>query len=666
MNGGLTMRRTILFALILTFFLAPSITKAGEGNTNKGHQNHSLQGTFPYQINFQGFLADNKNNPINRSLAMTFRIFDTATGGNPLWSENQTIALNDGYFNAVLGVSNPVAPSTFDGRALWLEVEIEGETLAPRKSLGSVGYAFNALDVLNMDIHPKSISIEGVGTVVDNTGKWTGNPTGLKGEKGDKGEPGATGPQGPKGDTGATGPQGPKGDKGNTGATGPQGPKGDTGATGPQGPKGNTGATGATGPQGPKGNTGATGPQGPQGPKGDKGNTGATGPQGPKGNTGATGPQGPQGPKGDKGNTGATGPQGPKGDKGDTGAPGPQGPKGDTGATGPQGPKGNTGATGATGPQGPKGNTGATGPQGPQGPSGEMNPGSPYYIWNNNSSNQNADIRLAGNITATALTLGANLNASGDVYSSLDISGNLAKGRFAVLAGNPSRNFGSGDIVADDDVLADDDVIATDALSGAQVDAWTYGIYALNNAGGYSGEFYGNAIFHNDVTVEGWLTKPFGSFKIDDPIDPVNKYLYHSFVESPDMMNIYNGNVTLDSNGEAVVQMPDWFEPLNKDFRYQLTCIGGFAPVYIAEEINGNQFRIAGGKSGMKVSWQVTGIRHDATANAHRLPVEVEKAPEERGKYLYPKDYGMPESMGIHYQHQEEMKQKRQEALIHK
>ena len=102
------------------------------------------------------------------------------------------------------------------------------------------------------------------------------------------------------------------------------------------------------------------------------------------------------------------------------------------------------------------------------------------------------------------------------------------------------------------------------------------------------------------------------------------------------MMNIYNGNAVLDAKGEAEIQLPDYFEALNQDFRYQLTCIGGFAPVYVSREIENNRFRIAGGISGLKVSWQVTGIRHDAYAEAHRSPVEVEKPTEDRGHYLHP------------------------------
>jgi hypothetical protein len=135
------------------------------------------------------------------------------------------------------------------------------------------------------------------------------------------------------------------------------------------------------------------------------------------------------------------------------------------------------------------------------------------------------------------------------------------------------------------------------------------------------------------------LTKGSGSFKIDHPLDPENKYLYHSLVESPDMKNIYDGVAVLDEYGEAWVELPEWFEGLNRDFRYQLTCIGGFAQVYIAEEIYLNRFKIGGGIPGMKVSWQVTGIRQDPYANTFRVPVEEAKPENERGRFLYPEVY---------------------------
>jgi trimeric autotransporter adhesin len=144
-----------------------------------------------------------------------------------------------------------------------------------------------------------------------------------------------------------------------------------------------------------------------------------------------------------------------------------------------------------------------------------------------------------------------------------------------------------------------------------------------------------------DLFVSGNISKGSGSFKIDDPIDPAGKYLSHSFVESPDMMNIYNGSVVLDAGGRATIKMPTWFDALNQDFQYQLTAIGAPGPrLYVAREIHNNRFSIAGGKPGLKVSWQVTGIRHDAYANAHRIPTEEAKPASEQGHYLHPELFG--------------------------
>jgi len=153
--------------------------------------------------------------------------------------------------------------------------------------------------------------------------------------------------------------------------------------------------------------------------------------------------------------------------------------------------------------------------------------------------------------------------------------------------------------------------------------------------------------FHGKVSVTGTLTKGGGSFKIDHPLDPANKYLSHSFVESPDMKNMYDGIAVLDDGGRADVELPDWFEALNRDFRYQLTCLGAFAPVYVAEEIHDNRFRIAGGTPGQKISWLITGTRQDAYANAHRVVVEEEKPAPEAGRYLHPVEHGMPESLNV-------------------
>lgn len=158
---------------------------------------------------------------------------------------------------------------------------------------------------------------------------------------------------------------------------------------------------------------------------------------------------------------------------------------------------------------------------------------------------------------------------------------------------------------------------------------------------------FGNVSISGSLYVTGEVQKASGNFKIDDPIDPANKYLYHSFVESPDMMNIYNGNIVTDADGVAVVALPAWFEALNQDFRYQLTTIGQRADAWIDTEIAGNKFTIRTDKPNVKVSWQVTGVRHDAYANAHRSPIEEEKPAAEQGHYLHPELFGAGEDQRV-------------------
>ena len=172
------------------------------------------------------------------------------------------------------------------------------------------------------------------------------------------------------------------------------------------------------------------------------------------------------------------------------------------------------------------------------------------------------------------------------------------------------------------------------------------GVGATNTAGG-DGIFASSAtgfagFFSGDVEVDGTLSKAGGAFKIDHPLDPANKYLYHSFVESPDMKNIYDGTVITNAEGIATVTLPDWFEALNHDFRYQLTVIGQFAQAIVASEIAKWQFTIKTDKPNVKVSWQVTGVRQDAWANAHRIPIEQVKPEKERGLYLHPEVFGAP------------------------
>ncbi|WP_368496871.1 hypothetical protein [Herbiconiux sp. A18JL235] len=175
---------------------------------------------------------------------------------------------------------------------------------------------------------------------------------------------------------------------------------------------------------------------------------------------------------------------------------------------------------------------------------------------------------------------------------------------------------------------------------GVWGEAPTYGVYGKSTA--TSGQVYGlfgetaspagYAIWaQGRMHVNGTLSKSAGSFKIDHPLDPQNKWLSHSFVESPDMMNIYNGNVTTDAKGLATVTLPAYFEALNRDFRYQLTVIGTFAQAIVSRKVAKGSFDIATDKPGIEVSWQITGIRQDTYATEHPIVVEEQKTDAERG-----------------------------------
>jgi hypothetical protein len=182
--------------------------------------------------------------------------------------------------------------------------------------------------------------------------------------------------------------------------------------------------------------------------------------------------------------------------------------------------------------------------------------------------------------------------------------------------------------------------------TGHGVEGWSSsndGVFGFTWGPRYAGYFQGN------VMVIGDLTKGSGTFRIDHPLDPENKYLQHSFVESPDRMNVYNGNTVTDRDGLATIELPAWFGALNRDFRYQLTTIGSFSELMVKSEIANNRFEIQSAKPRVKVSWQVTGIRKDAYAKKHPLVVELDKPEEERGLYAHPAEHGKPASRGIGY-----------------
>jgi hypothetical protein len=140
------------------------------------------------------------------------------------------------------------------------------------------------------------------------------------------------------------------------------------------------------------------------------------------------------------------------------------------------------------------------------------------------------------------------------------------------------------------------------------------------------------------------------AFTMDHPLDPTNKTLMHAAVESNEVLNAYSGNVVTDASGKATISLPEYFEAINKDFRYQLTVVGGtFAQAMVSKEISNNKFEIATNQPNVKVSWEVKGVRNDARMKMNPFTAVQDKSAAQKGKYFDPKSYNQPESKGVSY-----------------
>ncbi|XXF75405.1 hypothetical protein P2318_20300 [Myxococcaceae bacterium GXIMD 01537] len=185
--------------------------------------------------------------------------------------------------------------------------------------------------------------------------------------------------------------------------------------------------------------------------------------------------------------------------------------------------------------------------------------------------------------------------------------------------------------------MGTDDALAVSALGG---------IGSLGTTTTPAGGFVGDVFILGNLKVAGGAKQ----FVIDHPQDPERRYLQHAAVEAPALKTFYDGTVTTDGSGSARVELPEWFSALNTDLCYSLTPVGGPAPdLHVAKEFDGRAFVIAGGRANSRVCWQVTGVRHDASARSHPLVVEQEKTAREVGRFVDPSAHGRPLSDALEW-----------------
>ena len=95
------------------------------------------------QMSHQGRLLDSAGAPVaDGNYSFRYRIFHSATGGTPVYTETKTVAVSDGLFDSILGASSVITPDIF-AQPSWIEITVDGETLTPRQKLLGAPYAFS-------------------------------------------------------------------------------------------------------------------------------------------------------------------------------------------------------------------------------------------------------------------------------------------------------------------------------------------------------------------------------------------------------------------------------------------------------------------------------------------------------------------------------------------
>ncbi|HMS56283.1 MAG TPA: hypothetical protein PKA27_12865 [Fimbriimonadaceae bacterium] len=201
-------------------------------------------------------------------------------------------------------------------------------------------------------------------------------------------------------------------------------------------------------------------------------------------------------------------------------------------------------------------------------------------------------------------------------------------------------------------------VLGTFSDVGGTPGSPAYGIYGLVDRDGdraligdsdiTSGSGYGVFGDTDGVGIAVYASGSFAAsggkaFRIDHPMDPENKYLFHYCTEGPEPLLEYSGTITTSASGYAWVELPEYFAEINRDLRYQLTVVdqtGEFTMAIVSKKVQNNRFQIRTSRPEVEVCWEVKGVRNDAYMRHYGAPVVTDKADNERGLFEHPELYG--------------------------
>src|SRR5450631_2625311 len=127
---------------------------AGAAVSAAGLWSISAFAAVPATLTQQGRILDaTTGDPVSSKLKIVFNVYADAKGGTALWTEEQNITLDDGYFSAQLGSVTAIPDTLFDGSVRYLGVTVGADAeMAPREAITSVPYALKAASAAVADV----------------------------------------------------------------------------------------------------------------------------------------------------------------------------------------------------------------------------------------------------------------------------------------------------------------------------------------------------------------------------------------------------------------------------------------------------------------------------------------------------------------------------------